>query len=138
MKAIEQLIRKIETVLKRENARITFEVVSRGSGLRTINVFTSARISMKGRYIIEKVLGLRMKTTKNEYQPMTLGRRGSKIEKDGTEITLTFYDIAQCKVVGTKKEIRKVKKVIVPEKIVYVKEEVDVPIYECPKGTVLK
>lgn len=138
MNTIEQISRKIETVSRRDNARITFEVVSGGSGQRTINVFTSARISMKGRYIIEKALGLRTKTTKNEYQPMTLSRRGSKIEKDGTEITLNFYNITQCKVVGTKKEIREVKKVIVPEKIVYVKEAVDVPIYECPKGVVLK
>lgn len=136
MKTVEQIIKKIEMVAKRENARISFEIIS-GTGNRRIYVYTSARISMKGRYTIEKALGLRTKPKKNSYQPLTLGREGNKKEKDGTEITLSFYDTAECKVVGTKKEIREVKKVIEPEKSVYVKELVDVPVYECPKGEIM-
>lgn len=133
MKTIELIIKKLEQVAHRENARISFEIITSSSN-RRIYVYTSARLSMKGRRIIETALRLRTKPTKEDYKPSIIGRRGSKIEKDGTEITLTFYDVAECKIVGMKKEMHDVTKEIEPAKTIIIREEIEVPIYECPKG----
>lgn len=51
--------------------------------------------------------------------------------RNGVKISVADYK--RCKVIGTKKEIRKVIKVIEPAKTEEVEEEVEVPIYDCGK-----
>ena len=70
----------------------------------------------------------------------------SKANKEGITIEYIFYDAVKCKLVGTEKKTITRTKEIKPAEIQIIKPaetimetvEVETPIWECPKGEIIK
>lgn len=134
---ILKITKKVGQIAKREKVYITVQI-RYSSGQVQVDVTASDRLTPKGRRLLETVLHINTKPQRESITPQNLLRYGSRTDKTGNKFNLWLFNTATCKIVGTKKEIKDVRKIIEPEIVEYVKEEVDVPIYECPKGTVMK